>query len=299
MDIKSIVKNLHPLEVKILRHYGKDDELFVAKVESELGFKGGNGNQALSWLAAKGIIAEARRELAVVYELTSLGAAWHKDGLPEERVLRYIEENGGATLPELAAALNIAAKDCGSAFGALSKAGLVGMNADKEVRLASGVSTGYAPYVALKSLIARASQNADGVLRDAELNAAEKATMGGAAKKRGAQDAAFRIAERETVYFRFTEIFAELAAALEKAGITGEEEGQLTEEALKTGAWKNKSFRPYNVKVPPSRIISGRSNAYSAFLESVKDKLVSLGFEEFDGPLVETEFWNCDALFMP
>jgi phenylalanyl-tRNA synthetase alpha chain len=26
---------------------------------------------------------------------------------------------------------------------------------------------------------------------------------------------------------------------------------------------------------------------------------VSLGFQEFDGPLVETEFWNSDALFMP
>ncbi len=31
----------------------------------------------------------------------------------------------------------------------------------------------------------------------------------------------------------------------------------------------------------------------------MKDKLASLGFEEFDGPLVETEFWNSDALFMP
>jgi len=34
-------------------------------------------------------------------------------------------------------------------------------------------------------------------------------------------------------------------------------------------------------------------------LEGVKDKLVSLGFVEFDGNLVETEFWNSDALFMP
>jgi phenylalanyl-tRNA synthetase alpha chain len=43
----------------------------------------------------------------------------------------------------------------------------------------------------------------------------------------------------------------------------------------------------------------GRSNPYAKFLENVKDKLVSLGFEEVDGPLVETEFWNSDALFMP
>jgi phenylalanyl-tRNA synthetase alpha chain len=35
------------------------------------------------------------------------------------------------------------------------------------------------------------------------------------------------------------------------------------------------------------------------FVEGVKDKLISLGFEEFDGSLVETDFWNSDALFMP
>jgi len=53
------------------------------------------------------------------------------------------------------------------------------------------------------------------------------------------------------------------------------------------------------VGVPPARLIPGRRNPYAEFLEGVKDKLVSLGFEEFDGSLVETEFWNCDALFMP
>ena len=42
-----------------------------------------------------------------------------------------------------------------------------------------------------------------------------------------------------------------------------------------------------------------RSNPHCVFLERLKDKLASLGFEEFDGPLVETEFWNGDALFMP
>jgi phenylalanyl-tRNA synthetase alpha chain len=68
---------------------------------------------------------------------------------------------------------------------------------------------------------------------------------------------------------------------------------------LETGAWKGRAFRSYNVKVPPTRLVVGRSNPYARFLEDVKDKLSSLGFEEFDGPLVETEFWNSDALFMP
>jgi phenylalanyl-tRNA synthetase alpha chain len=68
---------------------------------------------------------------------------------------------------------------------------------------------------------------------------------------------------------------------------------------LENGSWKDKTFRSYNVNVPPTRLSPGRTNPYAKFLEDVKDKLASLGFEEFDGPLVETEFWNSDALFMP
>jgi len=86
---------------------------------------------------------------------------------------------------------------------------------------------------------------------------------------------------------------------LKDKGLTGEELSALTPALLSSGAWKNKSFRAYNVQAPPSRLLLGRRNPYTAYLQSVKDKLVSLGFEEFDGPLVETEFWNGDALYMP
>jgi phenylalanyl-tRNA synthetase alpha chain len=91
----------------------------------------------------------------------------------------------------------------------------------------------------------------------------------------------------------------DIRSALDAAGITGEEIGSLTSNLLKSGDWKKGTFRGYNIAIPPARIIPGRTNPYVSFLESVKDKLCSLGFEEFDGPLVETEFWNSDALFMP
>jgi phenylalanyl-tRNA synthetase alpha chain len=81
--------------------------------------------------------------------------------------------------------------------------------------------------------------------------------------------------------------------------VSGEEIGQITPEILRSGEWKNASFRSYNINTPPQRVLLGRKNPYVEFLEELKDKLNSLGFEEFDGPLLETEFWNCDALFMP
>ncbi|MBI5198264.1 MAG: phenylalanine--tRNA ligase subunit alpha, partial [Nitrospirae bacterium] len=80
---------------------------------------------------------------------------------------------------------------------------------------------------------------------------------------------------------------------------TGEAIAQLSSEMLKDGSWKEKSFRKYNISLPPPRIAVGRKHPYREFLDQVKQKLLSMGFVEMRGPLVETEFWNMDALYMP
>ena len=68
---------------------------------------------------------------------------------------------------------------------------------------------------------------------------------------------------------------------------------------LKDGSWKEKAFRKYNISLRPPRRDAGRKHPYREFLDFTKYKLVSMGFEEMRGPLVEAEFWNNDALYMP
>jgi phenylalanyl-tRNA synthetase alpha chain len=68
---------------------------------------------------------------------------------------------------------------------------------------------------------------------------------------------------------------------------------------LKDGAWRGKAVRKYNIGLRPARVFGGRKHPYRAFLDEVKLRLVSMGFEEMRGSLVENEFWNMDALFMP
>ncbi|MCL2373974.1 MAG: phenylalanine--tRNA ligase subunit alpha [Treponema sp.] len=313
IDIQTTVKNLHPLEARIILSYKEGDELTVEKVEKDLSFKSGNGNQALSWLSSKGLIRELRRVTAMFYELTDLGRDWKERGTVEERIVRLVCAKSGLRLPDIAADLNIENKDIGSAFGSLSKLGVLSLDAEKKVAVAlpaddfadgipaKGAAAGH--FAVIRGLLDKAA--ASGVLAAADLSEPEKAAMLGIAKKRGAADAAFRQADRETVVFAFT-VAADgsvpahdAAVALNAQGISGDETGILTPEMLETGAWKGKRFRSYNVKVPPTRLVPGRTNPYAKFLEDVKDKLASLGFEEFDGPVVETEFWNSDALFMP
>ncbi|MEM0324683.1 MAG: phenylalanine--tRNA ligase subunit alpha [Candidatus Aenigmatarchaeota archaeon] len=72
----------------------------------------------------------------------------------------------------------------------------------------------------------------------------------------------------------------------------------LTSEILKKGLWKNKKFKKYEL-VSAGRIYPGKIHFYNRILNEVKKFLISLGFQEFKGKIIECNFWNCDALFMP
>lgn len=74
---------------------------------------------------------------------------------------------------------------------------------------------------------------------------------------------------------------------------------QLTPDLIKTGEWKNIPFRKYDINAPAPRVYPGKKQPYIQFLEDIREKLIGLGFQEMKGPLAETSFWNCDALFTP
>lgn len=297
MDISSIIKNLHPLETKVLLRYGPKDELTSAKLQSELDYKEGHANQAFSWLMGKELLAEIARTPHTYFELTDFGRKVQSEGFVEEKIVSLLQKEGAKSLPQIAAALNIENKDVGSAFGGLSKDGVLAMNADK---LAEATGKPLPDRITVaKALVQKAAAAENSTLDAANLSKEELEVMGGLTKKRGVSETPFRTIERETVVYKLKDEAVKVAEALKSAGITGNEIGEITPALLASGEWKKGTFRGYNIGVPPARIIPGRTNPYVQFLESVKDKLCSLGFEEFDGPLVETEFWNGDALFMP
>ncbi len=79
----------------------------------------------------------------------------------------------------------------------------------------------------------------------------------------------------------------------------GKEVTKLTDDLIKTGLWREVKFRPYNVSAPGKRINPGKRQPYMQFVRKIKRKLVELGFREMTGPIIETEFWNFDALYQP
>ncbi len=291
MDID--VKNLHPLEVKLLRHIKLSEQITADRIIAELGYKVGQCNQAFSWLVAKGCLLESGRSKKVLYELTELGKVQKANGMPVERIFTYLKDNGPHTMPEISEVLSLEKSDVGSAFGLLSKEGITKLNDERKAEVVKA-------ELPLETKIQRAIlDKVVDFVDDSQLSDEERKAIQSLAKKRGAANSIFKLIEREEVTYELTELGTEVQKEILKANITGEEFGLLTPEMLSSGSWKNGTFRPYGINAPTSRLIPGRHNAYGDYLQWVKDKLTALGFEEFDGPLVENEFWNGDALFMP
>ena len=74
---------------------------------------------------------------------------------------------------------------------------------------------------------------------------------------------------------------------------------QLTPALIIKGEWRNIRLQKYNIQAPVANSWPGKKHPYLAFLDEVRAKLVTLGFEEMTGTAVETAFFNFDALYTP
>lgn len=288
------IKSLHPLEIKVLRVSDEKTELNMDFLEKNLSFSVGHANQALSWLFAKGLIEEKEKSTVISYELTPNGQFALKNGLVAERIVTLLKEKGAMTLPEITKALDVESSDVGSSFGLLRSSGTLTMDSEKKACIKE-------PYTenqevkTQRELLDRAEHTP---LDESALNENEKKAISKISRKRGS-DSIFREVEKNLVTYSLTKEGLSAKEQIEKMHITGEELGENTKEIITSGKWRDTPFREYALNAPLTRLFPGRINPYSEFITTVKDKLVAMGFEEFDGPLVENEFWNGDALFMP
>ena len=82
MDIQNVIKNLHPLEIKVLLAYSQKDSLTSEKLQKELDYKEGHANQAFSWLGGKDLVSVVSRTPHTFYEIPTSAGKWQRPGSP-------------------------------------------------------------------------------------------------------------------------------------------------------------------------------------------------------------------------
>ena len=278
-DAKGTAATLHRLERKVLSEIGRHHR--AEAIAKAAGLTEAQALRALQWLASKGIVRidEDSREIA---ELGRNGRTYREKGLPERRFLDSLKK-GPLTAQQIRQRAGLDSNEFGAAAGVLRR--LEAIRIGNEIALTAEGDELVHRKLPQELLLAQ-----EFPVELAQLTDSEKELLQGLRSRGGIIEIA-KAKSRTAQLTRFGEEVAKLSQE-DKAV------DRITVELLRTG-WKGVRFRPYDVTAPVPRAFAGRKQPYRRFLDEIKQKFIALGFKEMSGPIVETEFWNMDALFMP
>ncbi|MFB0514028.1 MAG: phenylalanine--tRNA ligase subunit alpha, partial [Candidatus Bathyarchaeia archaeon] len=74
---------------------------------------------------------------------------------------------------------------------------------------------------------------------------------------------------------------------------------QLTPELILSGKWREVKLRKFDVTVAGPEFYPAKIHPLQQVIQRAREIFLEMGFTEIRGPLVETAFWNFDALFQP
>jgi len=259
-----------------LRRHG-DQVVEEEALAGELGLTPEQVRGSLQRLRSKHL-ATVEEEHETLVRLSPRGEEVLVKGLPERRFLNALRAHGGALAPADVATIGLDDEERSAAIGILRRRGWLAESPPFRLKKGDESSDAPLPEETVLRQVAAGNVDADPAIVEA-------------LDRRGL----VRRDHRSIKRWAASEEGRRLPVAAE-----GEELlGSLTPELLRTDGWRGRTFRPYDVRASVPYLTGARPNAYVAWLEEFEEILVGLGFEQSEGPLLETEFWNNDALFMP
>ncbi len=280
------MSSLHRLEVKLLLALKDKEILSFIELESITDLPQASIAKGAFWLSSKGL-AEIREKGRDFVRLGPLGLTFLKYGFPERRLLKFIiSHKGEAKLNYIQKSSGIEAGEIDAAVGWASKKKWVKIaRAGGEIVLKAEKEPELGPDEKLIQLISEKQVFWDSMPQNLE---------------QGIQ----LLRRRPNAIILGKEVAKDLVITEEgmksaKKIKEIEEVSQLTPNLIKSGKWRSIKLRKYDVTTPAAEIWPGKEQPYLHFLNDMKAKLVSLGFKEMEGSLVEPSFFNCDALYMP
>jgi len=254
--------------------------------------------QAAFMLAQRGL-CEIKEEKKVYYRLAEEGRAYAEEGLPERRALHFLIDRNGATVEDLR-----------DAFGDEVK---IAINWLLKKNWARIEKRGAGRYLIPTVVLEESLSGIDEVILDfVSEGATERGTLADRIKTR------ILLAEEELNGFlsqlssrnlveSYSRVEREIAITeagkeeiLSRRGISVEDEiAQLTPELLRTGSWRGRKFKRYDVNLASKEVFPAKIHPYQRLLDRMRRIFTEMGFVEIKGEAVQSAFWNFDALFVP
>ena len=204
-----------------------------------------------------------------------------KSRLPERRLVNYIKEDN-VTLAQMLASGAIKNEEINAA--------IAGARRNQWIQLIDGkiIPT---PFAATQSPEEIFLENIREAIELSKLTEEEKRALEQLKKRPNF----IEIKEEKESLISLTGAGRQIIPSLSQENL----ERRLTTELISSGKWKETKFGALDVEASAPIIYPGRRHPLIEIIDEVKEIFIGLGFSEIEGPVIQSGFWNFDALFTP
>jgi phenylalanyl-tRNA synthetase alpha chain len=279
MEINKIIESLSLNERKILP-YLKEKKIEDISKQSKIDRT--SVLRALEYLENKGIITLSRNKKKIV-EIGVNGALYRKKGLPERRLLNLLNEKRILKLEEAQKQSFLSDDEFKASIGVLKNKALI------EVKNGKIILSERKEEISKKSL---EELFIESLPRDYNsLNQEQLYVLKTLERRKDI----IQVKEEEIIGIYITPLGEEIIKSEKKIGELIE---IITPKILeKESSWKGKKFRRYDVVSQLPVINGGKRHFVNQATDYARKIWTEMGFEEMSGNLLQSSFWNFDALF--
>src|SRR5918999_1589120 len=254
------VQALHPIERSILNSLSSSDHIPVSSLVANTGLPIDQVRRGIEWLKFKRLIVVEQISTQRIF-ITSEGVEAAKNGLPERRLVNSLKE-GNVTLAQVLAS------------GAIKNEKIIPT-----------------PFVATQSPEEIFLENMRETIEISKLTDGEKRALEQLKKRPNF----IEIKEEKESLISLTDAARQIIPRLSQDNL----ERRLTTELISSGKWKETKFDVLDVEASAPIVYPGRRHPLIEIIDEVKEIFIGLGFSEIEGPIIQSGFWNFDALFTP
>jgi len=288
--VNELIKSLHPLEIKVLiaikKVVSNKEILSIENIQKESGLQQIEVMRALQWLSNKNLIdlKYTRKKLIL---LDSNGLLAKKQGLPEKKVLLILKKKKQVSLDELKKEFG---EIIGFSIGVLKKKAAITAEKKDNKLLLKITPPGEKMFD--KESLEEKFLKSSFPLNEEAITPEEKFAIDSLKKRK----AFLKFETKNIPIILLTDKFKKIT--ITKIPKTNYLE-KLTPEILKSGIWKDKKFRPYDIHAEVPYLDIGKKHFVNESINNLKKIWLELGFEEMTGTKTQSAFWDLDTLFVP
>ena len=277
-NMQKIIESLSPNERKILPHLEQknlSDLAEKSKLDSTSTLR------ALEFLSNKRILEISSKEEKII-EIGVNGVLYTKQGLPERRLAHLMVEKSSISLKDAQQQSGLNNNEFKAALGVLKKKALI--------NLINGriVLSGNKEEISHKTLEEKFLESLPRLMESLEPQ--EKFAF----ENLKSRKEIIEVQDGKVVNFSVTD----LGRQIMKVPLDNKEMIEsLTSEILKSGKYKGKKFRRYDITSPVPKVHGAKRHFVNQATDYAKKIWLEMGFKEMTGSMTQSGFWNFDALF--